>query len=62
MQGSVILYTDINDLLNLEEENAHNVCFNMYVKGCYFGDNDALLSKKAYRDSMAQAESECMLL
>jgi hypothetical protein len=53
MEGNVILYTDINDLLNLDCEDAYNVCFNMYVKGCYFGDNDAILNKQAFRDSMA---------
>lgn len=50
--------------LDLNDNDAFNVPFNLIVEGSYFGDSDCLYQnpKKCIRESTAEAEKACQLL
>lgn len=55
--GSILLYVDVLDFLNMEPFHTTDQVFNIpmaiYSDGSYFGDNDMLLNKNGYRTSTA---------
>ena len=55
--GSVLLYVDILDFLNMEPfvtpEQTFNIPMAIYSNGSYFGDNDILLQRNGFRTSTA---------
>jgi hypothetical protein len=51
--GSVLLYVDLSEIVDMRSFIKDDSCFNLpiavYSNGSYFGDNDVLVQKNAYR-------------
>lgn len=59
LKGRVKLFYDIN----FGNYPAKHIAFNCYIEGSYFGDSDVIINEeKVGRDSMAEADCECLLL
>ena len=61
--GSVLLYIDISNIINMvqfvDQENCFNIPVMIYSSGSYFGDNDVLLEKNGQRSHTAICQEDC---
>ena len=60
--GSILLYVDVLDFLNMEPFVTAEQCFNIpmaiYSNGSYFGDNDTLLHRNGFRTCTAICQKD----
>lgn len=63
--GSILLYIDVLDFLNMEPFHTSDEIFNIpmciYSDGSYFGDNDMMLNKNGYRTSTAVCQQDTQI-
>lgn len=61
-QGSVLLYVDVLDFMDMEPFIKRDQAFNMplaiYSNGSYFGDNDMMLQRNGFRTSTAICQQD----
>ena len=67
LHGSVLLYVDVLDFMNMEpfikseDVKAFNVPLAAYADGSYFGDSDCLLQKNGFRSNTAICQEDSQL-
>jgi CRP-like cAMP-binding protein len=64
-KGSVILYVDLSEIVDMsiyiKEDQSFNVPLAVFSNGSYFGDNDVMLQRNGYRSMSGICNGDCQM-